>query len=163
MTADEIKQIDGYENYYVSKSGKVFSRNKELRQYSNKGYSLVYLYKDTKRKKYFVHRLVATAFIPNPENYPFVNHKDENPKNNNVMNLEWCTAKYNTNYGSCIEKRANNCKKRILQIDDSGNVVSSFNGIIDAAKAIGLDASSISKAALGKRKKAGGYRWIYDS
>ena len=108
MTVDEIKQIYGYENYYVSKSGKVFSGNKELRQYSNKGYSLVYLYKDTKRKKYFVHRLVATAFIPNSENYPFINHKDENPKNNNVMNLEWCTAKYNTNYSSRNEKRTNN-------------------------------------------------------
>lgn len=53
-----------------------------------------------------VHRIVAMAFLDNPNNYPIINHKDENPSNNHVDNLEWCTYKYNTNYGTAIERRS---------------------------------------------------------
>lgn len=159
---DEIKKIDGYENYYISKNGNVFSGDKKLKQYENQGHLFVYLYKDTNRKKFFVHRLVAKSFLPNPNHYPVVNHKDENPRNNDVSNLEWCTHKYNTNYGTCIKRRSDSCKKKVLQIDDSGNVIASFNGIVDAAKYLGLDSSSITKAALGKRKKVGGFFWKYE-
>jgi hypothetical protein len=107
------KDISGYEGLYqVSNTGKVRSLNyrhtgktKVMKPSTNKlGYKCVNLCKDGKRKIYFIHRLVALAFIPNPNNYPIINHKDENPSNNAVWNLEWCTYEYNNNYGNRNKK-----------------------------------------------------------
>lgn len=67
---------------------------------NNTGYSIVCLHKDGEHKNYYIHRLVAEAYIPNPDNLPQVNHKDENKENNSLQNLEWCTHEYNNNYGS---------------------------------------------------------------
>lgn len=78
---------------------------KLLKQGNVNGYKVVILYKDGKKKTYLVHRLVAIAFIPNPNNLPIINHKDENKTNNNVNNLEWCTYEYNNTYGTA-RKRA---------------------------------------------------------
>ena len=156
------RKVLGYDNYFITENGKVFSGNIELKQYEHMGYLYVWLYKNGKRKKFFIHRLVAMAFILNPNNYPFVNHKDENVKNNNANNLEWCTAKYNTNYGTCIQRRSMSCKKKILQIDNNGEIVNVFSGIKDAAIFLSIDASSISKVASGKRKSAGGDSWKYE-
>lgn len=109
----EWKVIKGFDDYKVNNLGQVFSikRNKTLKPYEKKGYYGVWLYKDNKRYFRLVHRLVASAFIPNPNNLPQINHKDENSKNNNVENLEWCTAKYNSNYGNHNEK----IRQRMLQ------------------------------------------------
>lgn len=105
---DEIwKDIKGYEGLYlVSNLGDVYSclSNKKLKPGSDNGYLKVNLCKNNKVKQFTVHRLVALAFLPNENNYPCVNHKDENPSNNNVNNLEWCTYKYNNNYGSIRER-----------------------------------------------------------
>ena len=105
---DEIwKDIKGYEGLYlVSNLGDVYSclSNKKLKPGSDNGYLKVNLCKNNKVKQFTVHRLVALAFLPNENNYPCVNHKDENPRNNNVNNLEWCTYKYNNNYGSIRER-----------------------------------------------------------
>lgn len=107
------KEIPNYEGkYQVSNTGRVRSLNygrtgktKVLKQSTNKGgYKNIVLYKDGKLKGYSVHRLVALAFIPNPLNLPQVNHKDENPSNNAVWNLEWCTPKYNSTYGNRNKK-----------------------------------------------------------
>lgn len=108
-----LRTINGYENYKISDSGEVFNTktNKQLKQQEKKGYMNVSLFKKGKKKNELVHRLVAKAFIPNPYNYPQINHKDENPKNNNASNLEWCTAKYNANYGTHGEK----IRKRMLE------------------------------------------------
>ena len=103
----EVK-IDGISRYEVStygnvrlKDGKFMSCRKQ-----HNGYIAIGLSDDFhNRKGYLVHRLVALTFIPNPNNYPIVNHKDENPSNNRVDNLEWCTPKYNSNYGSIKEKQ----------------------------------------------------------
>lgn len=102
----EWKTIKGFTDYQVSDSGEIYSlkRKKKLKTYENKNYLGVYLYQDCKRKFMMVHRLVALNFIDNPNNYPQINHKDENSKNNNVENLEWCSAKYNANYGNHKEK-----------------------------------------------------------
>ena len=101
------KDIPGYEGLYqVSNTGQIRSLNYRrtgkkqiLKQYiNNTGYKQVALRKNNKVKWYLVHRLVAQAFIPNPHNYPIINHKDENPANNAVWNLEWCTMDYNIDY-----------------------------------------------------------------
>lgn len=102
------KPISGYENLYkISNLGNVISlrNNRFLKHHMIKGYLFVQLSKDGKSRNYLVHRLVAGAFIDNPNNLPEINHKDENPLNNVVFNLEWCTHKYNMNY--------NNLGKRI--------------------------------------------------
>lgn len=76
------------------------------------GYSQVSLYKDGKKQEFKIHRLVATAFIPNPQNKPFVNHLDENPSNNSADNLDWCTNKENLNYGTCPQRISEKLKGR---------------------------------------------------
>lgn len=104
---EEWRQIPGYEGLYeVSSYGRV--RNSKtyriLKHWTTFGYLMVGL---SGRKKFYVHRLVAETFIPNIEKLPQVNHKDEDKTNNRVDNLEWCTAKYNINYGSRTERQKN--------------------------------------------------------
>lgn len=99
------RDVVGYEGYYrVSNLGNIFSirSNRNLTSTDDDiyGHQKVFLYVSGKRKTMFVHRLVAIAFLPNPNNYPAINHKDENPRNNSLDNLEWCTYKYNNNYGN---------------------------------------------------------------
>lgn len=100
------KCIDEFPDYEISTSAEI--RNKTTKQMlkhiKSGGYLQVII--DGKYRRY-IHRLVAMAFIPNPDNLPQVNHKDENKCNNNVDNLEWCTAKYNSNYGTQSEKISN--------------------------------------------------------
>ena len=120
------KDIEGYEGLYqVSNKGRVKSLKRKICSNSNHKYNTlsekllklsgggkyiqVILCKDGKTSAKLVHRLVAQAFIPNPNNLPCVNHKDENKKNNDVRNLEWCTYKYNNEYNGRIEK----CKDKI--------------------------------------------------
>lgn len=90
------KDIVGYEGLYqMSNLGRIRNNSIELKQYTQFGYNSVGLWKDKKCKKFRVHRLVAQAFIPNPHNFPHINHKDGDKSNNNVDNLEWCTYQYN--------------------------------------------------------------------
>ena len=112
---EQFRNIEGYEGLYqVSNEGRVKSLNyrrsgeeRVLKPAKNNwNYLQVYLSKNKKYKWYKVHRLVAQAFIPNPENLPEVNHLDEDKTNNNVENLEWCTREYNNNYGTRNERMA---------------------------------------------------------
>lgn len=103
------KQIIGFEDYLVTNDGRVYSlkRNKYLRLTVGKdGYVRVTLSKDGKVFTKTVHRLVSEAFIPNSLCLPEINHIDENKQNNNACNLEWCSSKYNSNYGSRNYKNA---------------------------------------------------------
>ena len=112
-----VKVIPGFPNYSVSTDGVVINNRtgRELKQTihksRNSGYKTVFLYGSNGRKTMSVHRLVAQVFIPNPDNLPQVNHRDENTLNNCVDNLEWCTAKYNCNYGHHIENVQNSLKR----------------------------------------------------
>ena len=115
-----------------------------------------------KRIIFMVHRLVAQYFIPNPNDYPEVNHKDENPQNNHVDNLEWCTPKYNCNYGTrnqrCMEKVI---KKAVNQYTLDGEFVAHYEMIKDAERKYGIDSSQIIRVCKGKNRTAGGYLWKY--
>jgi len=108
-------------------------------------------------KFFLVHRLVAIAFIDNPNGYKYVNHKDEDKTNNDVSNLEWCTAKYNCNYG--IGSLARN--HRIIQKDKQGEVIRSWESIKDAAEHLNINYQHISRVCRGERKTAAGFRWEY--
>lgn len=93
-------------NRYLTLKEKIVKQH-----YDYHGYKKVHLWKDNTDKPFFVHRLVAFAFIDNPNNYPQINHKDENKENNAVSNLEWCTALYNANYGTKKERTRESLKK----------------------------------------------------
>lgn len=115
---EKWKDINGYEGYYqVSSYGRVrsldrlvsnrFIKGSILKQNERGKYLCVCLSKDKMKKSYSVHILVANAFIDNPNNLPCINHKDEIKTNNRVENLEWCTHKYNINYGNAQSRKSN--------------------------------------------------------
>lgn len=160
------KNVDNYENYQVSNLGRVkrITGNKEriLKNYLNtKGYAYVVFFKNNKRKNIYIHRLVAQAFIPNSDNLPIINHKDENKTNNHVENLEWCSYKYNTNYGSCIEKITRKQNKKVYQYTLNGEFIREWKSAKDAEKQFGRS-HHIGEVCHGKRKTAYGYKWRYE-
>ena len=157
MSKEVWRDIEGYEGkYQVSNKGRVKSLNyhrsdkkKILKQSKHKsGYLYVALYKDGERKYYGVHRMVAQAFLSNPENYPEVNHKDENPLNNCVENLEWCTREYNINYGTRIERFVKTVSKQVMCVE-TGEI---FNTIKEAHEKTGIVASCISGCVNHKKR-----------
>lgn len=98
-------RVRGIDRYVKSSKGKLnHLKEKELQQFLKNGYLAVRLCKDGKHKAHYVHRLVATAFIDNPDNLPQINHKNENRTDNRIENLEWCSVFYNINYGDRTEK-----------------------------------------------------------
>lgn len=111
-------------------------------------------------KHHYIHRLVAEAFIPNPDNLPCINHKDENKENNSVENLEWCDYSYNANYGTRTKRaKEKQFGDRFVVINlDTGEV---YKTPKDASRATGIHNDSISRVCKGKSKTAGGYRWRY--
>ena len=126
------------------------------------GYYYLPLSKKGNRKLCKVHRLVADAFIPNPENFPIINHRDENPSNNYVENLEWCDAKYNTNYGTAIQRRAEKRSRTVLQISKEYNeVIAEYSSLAEVGRQTVFDFSTISKCCRGEIKTAYGYKWKF--
>lgn len=113
----EWRDVKDYEGLYiVSNSGLVKSliTNRILKPRNSGDYDRVLLFKNKHTKECFIHKLVAEVFIPNPDNLPQVNHKDENKTNNCVDNLEWCTPSYNVNYGTCQERKSKKLKGKPL-------------------------------------------------
>lgn len=159
------RDIEGYENLYqVSNLGRVKSLNynhtgkeKIMKAKKDKGYLRVQLYKDGKPKFYSVHRLVATSFLPNPNNLSQVNHIDEDKSNNIVDNLEWCSAKYNSNYGTRIQRIVEKNNKQVLCVE-TGVV---YPSTMQVEREIGFLQCNISKACCGKYKTAYGFHWRY--
>lgn len=184
---EEWKDIEGYEGLYqISNLGRVKSLeriverigkgkilvNERIRNVTNcRGYLQVKLFKNKKYRMFFVHRLVAQAFIPNPNNYPEVNHKDENKENNRVDNLEWCTTEYNCNYGTRNERTSANMKgvhinrkdqsKEVIQYDLDGNEIDRFPSIGELKRLFNYADSNIISCCKGKHKTAYGYIWRY--
>lgn len=183
---DELwKDIPEYEGYYqVSNLGRVRSLDRNFDvinkfgfkqhigqkgrilslQKCSSGYAKVILSKDGKHKNVMVHRLVAQVFLPNPDQLPEVNHKDECIENNCVDNLEWCTSKYNANYGTRNERCYPKSQlKPVNQYQKDGTFIRKWNSLSEAHRELGIDMSQIS--AVCKHKKeyvtAGGFKWEY--
>lgn len=145
----EIKDHEGL--YWVSNQGHVKNKhNHILKPEIRQGYYSIDLCKNGKRKKCRIHRLVAMAFISNPDNLPMINHKDENKLNNCVENLEWCDNIYNTHYS-----KHENLGVYCFDLDEY------FRSASDAAVHTGVCRTSIIKACRGQLQQAGGKLWCY--
>ena len=164
------KDIVGYEGrYQISNYGNVMSLNynqkgikKKMKpMVDNVGYAKVNLRKDGKQHIKYVHRLVAEAFIPNPNNFPVVNHIDEIKTNNRYDNLEWCTIKYNVTYGSAIEKRIEKIAKKIAQYEYDGTLVKIWRSAREVNDWYNTNPNSIHDVCKGKREDYYGYIWKY--
>lgn len=175
------KDIEGYEGLYqVSNLGNVKSLNyhntkkeKVLKPtICSDGYKRVMLYKNKTIKLYSVHRLVAQAFIENTNNYPCVNHKDESRTNNVVTNLEWCTYKYNTNYGTCIERSAkarinnHNQSKQVYQYNKEEELIAVWESTREAQRN-GFDHGAVAACCRNCFNRLGnnvykGFVWSYE-
>ena len=149
---EKWKEIKDYEGlYWISDQGQVKNRHgRILIPEIRNGYYSVDLCKDGKRKKHRVHRLAAEAFIPNPDDLPMINHKDEDKLNNCVSNLEWCTAEYNTHYSIHEDLRV-----YCFDLDEE------FASASVAAVHTVTCRSSIVKACRGQLQQAGGKLWCY--
>lgn len=177
--------IKGYEGLYqISNLGRIkslwFGKEKILKGGKDKdGYLKVILSREGKHKTYSVHRLVAEAFIPNTNNHPQVNHKNEDKTDNCVDNLEWCTQKYNVNYGTCQQRRAKNTdykaigrknaekllnrkdqSKTVLQYTKEGEFIRKWETLRECGRN-GFKISNISSCCQGKRKTHKGFIWKY--
>ena len=159
-----MKEIAGYEGLYsITKDGRVWGhkRKKFLSPGSDKyGYLKVNLCKDGKLKPKLIHRLVAEAYIPNPNNLPEVNHINEDKTKNEVSNLEWCTRSYNINYGTCIPRRASHLYKAVYCVE----LDRTFESIARASAELGIKRNNISYS-LNRRVKSkpgsGEYTWRF--
>lgn len=168
-----LRDVVGYEGLYkVSNLGNVMSfkgkKPRLLKQFRNNyGYLMVDLVNNKSRKYFLVHRIVAKAFIPNPNNLPQVNHKDENKTNNRVSNLEWSDSKYNCNYATRKERIAKalinrkDQSKPVLQFDKNRNFIKEYPSLRDAERKTGIHYQSIYSVCKGRYKTAGGYIWRY--
>lgn len=173
------KPIPNYEGYYeVSNVGKVRSvtrtiidskgrqftrKGKELSPGLKNGYLRVTLSKDGINKDIYIHRLVATVFLPNPNNLPVINHKDENKLNNCIENLEWCTYEYNNNYGTTKERSAQKRSKPVIMCDkETHEPIKEFPSLAEAARSLDMSShGNISMVLNGTRQSASGYWWKY--
>lgn len=177
--------IKGYEDrYMVSNIGRVKTKEFTYTLYNKRqvkqshilktilrkdGYCKISLGGYKKQKTLNLHRIVAMAFIPNPLNLPCINHKDENPTNNTVENLEWCTYKYNNNYGTFKEKHSIAFKnypkfsKPVIQMSLNGDDIQEYPSIAEAARQLGGNYVNISEYLNepNKRNHAYGYKWRF--
>jgi hypothetical protein len=189
ITMKEIwKDIKNFEGYYqVSNLGRIRSITRKvsvvngsrttkgqiLKPLKTKnGYYRIDLRLNQSHNYFLIHRLVAQTFIPNPNNYPYINHKDSNPLNNNVNNLEWCTQSYNIKYAytngnakptaGCFKKGCipHNLSK-VAQYDKQGNLIEIYASVKLASKSINRTTTSIFYCLAGRTKSCGGYIWRY--
>lgn len=164
------KDVRGFEGLYkISSAGRVWSvprkdglgRNvggKLLKaRTNNRGYWVVRLYQNGIERGFYLHRLVAIAFIDNPKGLKEINHMDENKRNNKVSNLEWCTRQYNNTYGSMTIKK----QKKVKQYSLNRRFIAEHESISKAHKTTGASVTHIGAVCRGERKSCGGYKWEY--
>lgn len=161
------KDIEGYEGLYqVSnlgrvkrvKTGRILKGCKDRYGY---GYLLVSLYKNGSQSTKRIHRLVAQAFIPNPENKPEVNHIDENKTNNMISNLEWSTSKENINHGTRTERAGKTLSIPIIATSIKTGKSTEFYGVSECARQLDLNRGNITSVLNGRLNHTGGYTFKY--
>ena len=167
------RDVKGYEGLYqVSNFGRVKSlrrltrckndsygivKERILKTSLHNGYRIVSFLKDNKRKTFSVHRLVAIAFIANPDNLPQINHKDEIKSNSIANNLEWCTHKYNCNYGSFQKNKAKSNSKKTYKTSIDGEILGVYDSLKEAATANAERSGSVSNCIGGRLKTLHGF------
>lgn len=174
------KDINGFEGIYqISDKGNIrsldrkiicsngsirFQRGSGIKPYINKqGYRTAVLHNNGKHKMCRICRLVSEAFIPNPNNLPQVNHKDENKGNDEKENLEWCTCLYNLTYNNLHHRRNNKNNKKskpVAQIKN-GKIIKVFPSVREVERVLGFQNGNISQCCNGKTKTSYGYEWSY--
>lgn len=171
MKKEEIwAPIAGYEGRYeVSSYGRIKSicafknLTREIFSFGSvepHGYRIITLTLNGEKRRFYIHRLVALAFIPNPDNLPCINHIDENKGNNHIENLEWCTYKYNSNYGTCTERRSAKRRMEICCFTENGTLVKTYNSMREAVEKEGVDWSSLSGCCKGKFTSCNKKIWL---
>lgn len=171
------KDILGYEGFYQisnlgrikslpryrkngKTSGKYLQRGIIRKNYDSKTYSCINLSKEGKTKTHFIHILVANAFLDKIEGKNYVNHIDGNKHNNNVNNLEWCTASENQRHALATGLRNKNANSiKIIQYDLSGNVIKIWESLMEASRQNNISEGAISNCINKRNKTAGGFRW----
>ncbi len=163
----DYEPVKGYEDFYlVNRYGDIIRlRNRngkkyyKLKPYKDKdGYLRVRLYGKEKSTWIGVHKVVAMTFLPNPNNYSMVNHKNYIRDDNRVENLEWCNAKQNVDWS--LHHYKGSRYKAVIRVDEEGNEIL-YKSIADASKETNISISNICNCCKGKRGKAGGYIWRY--
>ena len=178
------KYIENYEGLYqISNKGRVRNSRsgriliQKIKNTDSNSYRLIVLSKNNVKKCHYIHRLVAKAFLPNPNNLPCVNHKDENKTNNNKDNLEWCTHKYNSNYGTNPQRLSENAKAKptwqkavekskikVKQLTLNNELIKIWDSFADIAREFNIqNASNIVACCKGKKKTSYGYKWSYEN
>ena len=175
MVDERWKPIDGYQGIYeVSNLGRVRSIGRTIvckngmkktirpkilaRKKHRNGYVSSMLCVNGVQKRILIHRAVASAFVPNPNGYPEVNHKDEDKENNESSNLEWCTKSYNNTYGTLPARKALRFGKPVNQIKD-GVIVATYPSAMEAHRVTGITPGGISGCCRGEIRSSGGYQW----
>lgn len=170
---EQWKPIVGYEGHYeISNKGNVkslkYKKHRILKPFEWQGYKKIKLVLEGVEKTFKIHRLVANAFVENPENKPMVNHKDGNKGNNIYTNLDWTTNAENVKHAydndliSLKKKMRSANPKAVLQIDKvTGEVLARFESIREAERETGVRSQHIGNVCLGKLKQSGGYFWKY--
>ncbi len=160
----EWREVKEYSNYEVNQLGEIRhkKRQKILKPRSNNGgYQYVNFKINGKNTNFAVHRIVANAFIPNPNGYTEVNHKDYNKKNNCVDNLEWVSSSQNKQHSYLKQENKKSRGKAVNQYTKEGIFLKTFDSVSDAAKEFGCCVAAISNCCLGRTKTSQGFRWSF--
>lgn len=171
-----IRSLDRKYKSKLKYQNEITKKGKILKPIITKnGYQCVNLSKNGKTKMFFLHKIIADCFL-NKNDFKYedeqdkknaviekldINHKDENKSNNKVENLEYCTRKYNINYGTHNERKSEKQSISVIQLDKNNNIIKEWKSIANAGNILNINKTNISLCCKKKRKTAGGYVWEY--